>query len=395
LAVQIADLEQELADVTRAAELIQVDQTPAEDDAALTVKRAERSGLMAEQNRIADEITALEAGVSEIERTIMEIEREKVAIQEQAEVEYLINSLAVVRCPHCESAVDHHERLDKERAEHTCYVCSQPIRQARPKGDLKFILKARDDEITSLKRDVKRIRDEIAARQGAFEGSREAAARLGRDLEASVQQARQGFTVSYANLLLRKGQAEGQLAALRRAQAEAEGEQAEVEAAARWGAVLGTAAQLADESVYSIYHHAFSELCGLVLTLARAFGVPDIDQVMIDERRYVKVLQGDLWITHNELARSERVKFKVAFHVALMLIQVRSGVGKHPGFLIIDTPGTAEVDPPDLAAMLRDLVRIHAEYGEKAQILVATAREDALAHLPPGVVERPGAGGFF
>jgi hypothetical protein len=78
-----------------------------------------------------------------------------------------------------------------------------------------------------------------------------------------------------------------------------------------------------------------------------------------------------------------------------MLIQVRAGLGKHPGFLIIDTPGTAEVDDIDLIAMTRDLAGIHAQYGDQVQILMATARQEALGQLPPGLVATPVNGTLF
>jgi hypothetical protein len=395
VAEQITLLEQEQADVARAIELLQGEQTPVEDDGALVAKREQRATLLAEQNRLADEIAALQAQIPELERTILEVEREKIAIQEQSEVEYLINSLAVVRCPHCESAVDDQDRLVKERHDHTCHVCMKPIQRVRPQGDLKAILKDRDDEIAELRKSVKRIQNEAHARETKLVAGRDEVTRLTKELETSVNQARQGFTVSYTNLLLRKGQVEGQLAQLRRAQAEIANEQNEVQTAARWHTILQTAAEIADESVYSIYQNAFGELSALVTTLATAFGVPDLEQVIIDEKRYVKLLQGGVLVGHSDLARSERVKFKVAFHLALTLIQVRAGVGKHPGFLIIDTPGTAEVDAPDLIAMIRELSRVHNEYGDKVQILLATARDEAAEALPVGRIERPSANGAF
>ncbi|MFN8419155.1 MAG: hypothetical protein U0528_07930 [Anaerolineae bacterium] len=139
----------------------------------------------------------------------------------------------------------------------------------------------------------------------------------------------------------------------------------------------------------------FNELSRLVVHLATQFGVPDLEGVEIDEKRYVRLTQGGVQLSHTDLARSERVKFKVAFHLALMLLQVRSGLGKHPGFLIIDTPGTAEVNEADFISMNRDLANIHAEYGEQVQILLATARPEAVEHLPAEVVERPKNGAFF
>lgn len=392
---QITLLEQELGDVRRAIELLQGEQTPVEDDSVLIAKREQRAALLAEQNRLADEIAALQAQLPELERTILDIEREKVAIQEQSEVEYLINSLAVVRCPHCESAVDDHERLVRERHEHTCHVCMKPIQRTRPRGDLKAILKERDEEIAELRKTMRRIAEDVAGREAKLAAAREDIGRLNRELEASVTQARQGFTISYTNLLLRKGQVEGQLAQLRRVRAEIESEQGEVETAARWHTILQTAAEIADESVYSIYQNAFGELAALAASLASAFGVPDVERVIIDEKRYVRLVQGGVVVAHTDLARSERVKFKVAFHLALALMQARTRLGKQPGFLIIDTPGTAEVDTPDLIAMLRDLARVGAEYADQVQILIATARDEALEHLPPQRVERPGSEGFF
>jgi hypothetical protein len=89
------------------------------------------------------------------------------------------------------------------------------------------------------------------------------------------------------------------------------------------------------------------------------------------------------------------VKFKVAFHLALMILQVRYGMGRHPGFLIIDTPGTAEVNEVDFVAMAKDLASIHTVYGDRLQILLATARPEALAHMPPGVSATVSVGETF
>jgi len=395
IADQITLLEQELADVTRAVELMQTQQTPVEDDSALVEARSQRAALLAEQNRLAAEITTLEARPADLERSILALEREKVALREQSEVEYLINSLAVVRCPHCESAVDDEDRLVRERSDHTCHVCNQPITKTRTKGDLKALLRERDDEIGTLRKAIKGIRDEIATRQADLDTKRDEVGKLNKVLETSVTQARQGFTTSYANLLLRKGQIEGQIAQLRRSQTEIDHERQEVETAGRWYTILQTASEIADESVFSMYQNAFGELSALVTQLATEFGVPDLERVFIDEKRYIKLLQGGVWVTHNDLARSERVKFKVAFHLALMLLQTRSGLGKHPGFLIIDTPGTAEVDSGDLIAMAENLQRIHEHSKDQVQIFLASAREEILTHLPDSAVERPAPSGTF
>ncbi|HRE49159.1 MAG TPA: hypothetical protein PLD47_15630, partial [Aggregatilineales bacterium] len=396
IAEQILRLEQERADLEGALQIMQHEPTAVEDDSALVATRERRASILAEQNRLTEEIAALHTQRTEAERDILDAEREKIALKEQSEVRYLINSLAIVRCPHCEAQVDSPERLAKERDEHVCFVCHQPLQAARTTGDVKVILAERDEEISALKKTLKRITEDIASRETLINAKREEIARLGKALESSVDQARRGFTASYANLLVRKGQIEGSLDQLQRSQADVEAEQREVETAALWHVILQTAAGIADESVYSMYQNVYNALTALVVQLATDFGLPDLERVIIDEKRYVRLVQGGIHVAHNDLARSERVKFKVAFHLALMLIQVRAGLGKHPGFLIIDTPGTAEVDNADLIAMMRDLVNIHDEFGDQVQILLATAREESLQFLPNAIVQRPsGEGTFF
>lgn len=130
LTEQITALEQQLADVNQALSMLETSPTPVENDTPLIEARTKRADLLAEQNRLSVQLAELETQQSALMTEIMDAEREKVAIQEQSEVEYLINSLAVVRCPHCESAVDDPTRLTKEKVDHTC-MCARSRSSAR------------------------------------------------------------------------------------------------------------------------------------------------------------------------------------------------------------------------------------------------------------------------
>jgi hypothetical protein len=392
---QIAALEQERLEVQQTIGTMENGQAPVESDTVFAEKRERRAMLLSEQNRLVEEIASLEAQADTIEQKILQAEREKVALQEQGEVEYLINSLVVVRCPHCETAVDDKDRLAMERQNHTCHVCAQPVQRARTHGDLKVLLRERDKEVASLRTALRRVRHDLTDRKQRLSTSHDVSAQIGRELEANVRQARDGFSETYTRLLVRKGQIDGQLEQLRKGLSQIDAAQTEVETAARWNLILQTAAEIADETVFAINEDVFARLGALVVKLATQFGIPDLEQVVIDEKRYVRLLQGGVPMNHNDLARSERVKFKVAFHLALMLLRIQEKMGKHPGFLIIDTPGTAEVDEADFVAMTRDLVRIHQEYGSQLQILLATARPQALQHLPPEITATPTGAAYF
>src|SRR5579859_5179222 len=394
---QIAALEQERIEVQQSIATIGEGQAPVESDTVFVTKRERRAALLTEQNRLVDEIAALEAQESGLERDILEYEREKITLREQSEVEYLVNSLVVVRCPHCESSVDDEDRLSREKQVHACHVCGQPVQRSRTRGDMKAAVKEYDQQISGLRASFQQIQQQAAECLQRLNASREESTHLGQELSRSVKQARAGFNASYAELLVRKGQIDGQLAQLRQNAAELDAEQEEVETAARWQLILQTAADLADNSAYELNARLFERLGELTMTLATQFGVPDLSRVEVDDKRYIRLWQGGVSITHSDLARSERVKFKVAFHLALMLLHVRDGLGRHPGLLIIDTPGTAEVNEADFVAIIKDIASLHDSYGEHLQLLVATARPEALQYMPSGAsaVPQPGEHGTF
>lgn len=382
---QVRQLEREAGEVDSALAMLQSGETVTQDEDHQAEKREQRSALLSRQNEISQQLSELDMQRVAIERNLLDAEREKVALTEQGEVEYLVNSLVVTRCPHCENPVRMDERISGERMGHVCHVCTQPMQRTRTQADMKALTRERDQEIGSLKSTFRRIQDDSAALVLELNECRTQSNALGKELESGVKQAREGFNVSYANLLIRKGQIEGQLAQLQQTQDAIDAEQGEVDAAARWHLILQTTADIADNVVFQQNEDIFQQLGALAVSLARQFGVPDLEEVIVDEKRYIRLCQDGMQVTHTDLARSERVKFKVAFHLALMLLQVRHGLGRHPGFLIIDTPGTAEVNEVDFIAMTKDLATIHQIYGEQLQILMATARPEALAHLPEGV----------
>jgi len=388
---QIAALEAEQSGINAELDAFQAGIAPVESDTYLVDQREKRARLLAEQDELNDQLSTLDSQRGGLTRDILAAEQEKIALQEQSEVEYMVNSLVVVRCPHCEGMVTDDERLSREKQSHACHVCGQPVQRSRTRGDIKTIVREHDQQISALKYNFQQVQKQATECLQRLTASRDEAIRIGETLATSVQQARVGFNVSYADLLVRKGQVEGALDQLRRAAAKFDAEQEEVVMAARWQLILQAAADIADRAVFEANQQLFERLSTLAVRLATQFGVPDLEKVEIDERRMVRLWQGGTAIGHADLARSERVKFKIAFHLALTLLSVRDGLGRHPGLLFIDTPGTAEVNEADFAAIVKDLAQINAAFGDQLQLLVATARPEALHYLPTGSATTPTA----
>jgi hypothetical protein len=65
---------------------------------------------------------------------------------------------------------------------------------------------------------------------------------------------------------------------------------------------------------------------------------------------------------------------KLAFFLAMMRLGRVKGAGRHPGFLMIDQPGSDEIVDADFAALARVLREIDQAFSAELQIICFTAR---------------------
>lgn len=70
----------------------------------------------------------------------------------------------------------------------------------------------------------------------------------------------------------------------------------------------------------------------------------------------------------------ERYRAKLALFLAMMRLGCEAGLGKHPGLLLLDQLGAAEMVPDDLTALATALRKIEQEYSEWVQIICFTAQ---------------------
>jgi len=70
----------------------------------------------------------------------------------------------------------------------------------------------------------------------------------------------------------------------------------------------------------------------------------------------------------------ERLRVKLAFFLAMMQLAREAGGGHHPGFLIIDQPGSNEMVPNDFSALAQVFRQIDQEFGSEIQVLFEATR---------------------
>ena len=120
-----------------------------------------------------------------------------------------------------------------------------------------------------------------------------------------------------------------------------------------------------------------------VLSLAQRFGFVSLESVKIDAQARMAVGKGGATTVFSDLTKGERLRLRIATAIALLRIGKTLGVGRHPGLLIIDSPGAEETDDSNLEAFLQELRKI-ADDEVGLQVIISSAKAtEVVALLKP------------
>lgn len=140
----------------------------------------------------------------------------------------------------------------------------------------------------------------------------------------------------------------------------------------------------AEKASHARRTRALREVLGAVeqdiVIMGRQLGLEMLEAVELGTSATLKVRKGGQEQPYGSLTEGEQLRLKIVTTTALLRHGIRTGVGRHPGLLIIDSPGAEEVDSGDLRLMLEDLVKL-TEMAPELQVIIATARGQEVASV--------------
>jgi hypothetical protein len=132
-----------------------------------------------------------------------------------------------------------------------------------------------------------------------------------------------------------------------------------------------------------------------ILHLGKAFGVLGLESMALNTNAQMFLTKGGQKTSFSKLTAGERLRLRIATAIALIRVGRERGVGRHPGLLIIDSPGAEETAEINLATLLKELQAIVRET-DGLQIFVASANAPAVVEaLGPECCRVAGPDGFL
>lgn len=273
-------------------------------------------------------------------------------------------------CPHCSQSIDE-ERRHRESAEHICQVCSRPLSTGVLQNVQEVLLEL-SSAIIKARRAEREAIDQVDVARRDYEAARQDRRSLAeqvRSLETfgTVLDA-QEMRVERERLLTLANAAEAVLGEL----------VADEATLTILDAALAEARSRIEASAAPILQAVNDEIA----TLLPSIGMPVV-RVDLKRNAHVDVYQpGDIKTPFGRLTKGQQLRLRIATVAALVRTAKKFGAGRHPGLLLIDSPGNEEMTDADVQEILAQLRLLTSETPD-LQILLATARQAIVEKVVP------------
>ena len=290
-------------------------------------------------------------------------------LRENIVAEKFFNGLEPVCCPRCEAKVSG-ERIKRESVDLNCSLCAEHIPVETMEG-VSETIEAGERRAQASRAAVERA----VAHESALR-------RLADDAGKAVDAARKALEKAATGTTFQQRR-EAELAVARLEGALKERKTDGVAPTPSPDLALVRAATKQAETAYDESRgDILQRLSEEILALGQRLGVRMLEGVKLGSNATLALTKGGESTSFSKVTAGERLRLRLATAVALLRVGQERGLGRHPGLLIIDSPGAEEVSDIDLAVLLGELQTI-AKETPGLQILVASAN-------PPAIVSQLG-----
>ncbi len=316
----------------------------------------------------AEQLARAEQNLAVARADADELVKQLSALREDAVIVPLIGRVRPVACPRCTTEIAQ-ERRAEEKSGH-CMVCDVPIEA--PESDATVV-----DEAATLAKAAEEAVDAAAAAHAATQAAYAAAVAANNDARTKVDAVAKG---SEATARARRLEME---------QARLQGRVEQAQSVALPSAeqddrytVIACARTEAERRRAAAAKNLLEELSKEIVYVAHRFGFSQLEQASPKLNATLAMRVAGKDSNFGRRSPGEKLRLKLAMVIALLRVGERLGIGRHPGLLLVDSPGGEEMVELDVGNVLKELEDLGKEI-PNLQVVCATARADDVRSLLP------------
>lgn len=359
LRARLLDIEQQILDGSAQQQAL----------AQLEIARHRFDELSDSVSRLKATTTVLDAEVSAGAEELNNKKRAQLEIEEEMAASRFFGRLSPTCCPRCTRAFDK-GRLENEKTSGDCSVCLTHLERGA-EVDYDALKDSLAKEVTKMEKLLKAVTLKAEELRNQFDQARNDQEGAARDVS---RLAASGTAQEEQKLRLEAARIEGMLEAVSRLVQTDNGEESDL-------TILDAATEVATEEVKAAAEAVLTRGGELICALVKRLGMSDVEQVVLKRNGNVEVHKGGSVSFFGRLSAGERLRVRIATVIALLQAAQQFGAGRHPGFLIIDSPAKEEMADANVEEMLEALAELSRSVD--IQLFVAFKGTDrALKHFP-------------
>jgi hypothetical protein len=158
---------------------------------------------------------------------------------------------------------------------------------------------------------------------------------------------------------------------------------------------LGVIVTETESRVKAVRDDLLKDVSSRIVHYAQRFGMHALTEASLKANAALFLVKGGTSTSYSKVTAGEKLRLKVATILAMLEIGEQKGVGRHPGLLMIDSPGAQEVSQADLDALISGLQSVAKDIPH-CQIFVAARSSEAITdHVPSANRQEAVDGGFL
>ena len=272
-------------------------------------------------------------------------------------------------CPRCDAAVTD-ERRKREKETHSCSVCGEHVDGQEDAASVLDSLEARTKASKTARDRAQRSSSEAG---NALDGVRARIVRIRAEIEGLAGRlagydARRRLEIEVAVLEARLQEAGH-----------------DPETAAEDGpelAVLAVAAAETEKRVKAVQEGLLNAVSEEIVRYANRFGMANISSATLRGNTHLRLVKGGSETKYGSCTEGEKLRLKVAALLAMIKVGETRRVGRHPGLLMIDSPGAQEIAREDLDQLIGGLEEVSKEFGHLQVFIAAISSPAVIDHVP-------------
>ncbi len=339
------------------------------------------------------EVRNLQTDKRKVDAEINRLRKHELNVELYQEAGSFFSNLDIKVCPHCETAVTE-ERKEKEFHQHECSLCGETsteqkieaeelkakiekIKEERAGYEVKSeeLQKSIENEkqkvidlksqipglyndvvaVPGIQEDQKRL-EEIEARIEVINGERKKQKKLF-DQEEELIQERGILKFRLDNIEEEKTSDNSR----------------RIEELSLDKAILTYALSELEKKRIQLNEDTLTKLESLILNEIRAFGLNSVSEIKINNKYELVLTQNGEREGFNDLTEGEKLRVKLAFYLSLIQLDIEYNLGRHPRFLIFDSPGSEEMIEEHLRGLSDILKNVNERFKDQLQIFIGSA----------------------